>query len=152
MEIYNASLYDLNAIYAIEKESFEEPYPPSLLKSFMILFNDMFLIAKSSDDIVGYIIGGIRNGVMGHVISIAVKENFRGRGVAERLLVELERLFYDKKAKFSYLEVNVKNTRAISFYRKMGYRISGFRVDYYNKGVHAFIMQKPLVEVGSACE
>ncbi|MEM0016165.1 MAG: ribosomal protein S18-alanine N-acetyltransferase [Saccharolobus sp.] len=142
--ISNASEEDLAAIYKIEKDSFTDPYPLSLLKAYLILSNGLYFVARDNGKVVGYVIGIIQYGYRGHVVSIAVDKNYRNHGIGSKLLSTLEDKFKEFGAKYSYLEVNVNNSSAISFYYHNNYIISYLRKNYYGKGKHAFVMIKNL--------
>ena len=73
----------LDAIYEVERSSFERPYPKGLLKFYLLLNPRTFLIAKDSRSgrIVGYAVGLLQWGLVGHVISIAVLEEYRRKGI-----------------------------------------------------------------------
>jgi len=142
--INRATERDLNQIYDIEKESFENPYPFSLLRAYLYI-SDLYLVARKEDLILGYIIGIVQFNVRGHVVSIAVRKDWRNRGIGSMLLLELERRFRDLNCKYSYLEVSINNIPAISFYRKMGYIIVKFHKNYYGRGKHAYVMVKDLL-------
>ncbi|BAB67176.1 ribosomal protein S18-alanine N-acetyltransferase [Sulfurisphaera tokodaii] len=140
--ITNVDENDLPKVYEVEVESFEDPYPYSLLKAYYYLSRELFLVAKQGDDIVGYSLGIIQFGYRGHVVSIAVKKDYREKGIGSLLLKELEKRFKEYKCTHSYLEVNFKNKTAIEFYHKLGYIIVKLQKNYYGRGKHAFIMVK----------
>jgi len=80
-------------------------------------------------------------GRVGHLISIAVLEPYRGRGIGSALLRETIRVMkevYDVES--IYLEVRVSNNVAIRLYEKYGFikmrRIEG----YYTDGEDAYVM------------
>ncbi|BDC00249.1 ribosomal protein S18-alanine N-acetyltransferase [Saccharolobus caldissimus] len=142
--ITDASEEDLDQIYKIERSSFDNPYPYSLLKAYLILANKLYLIAKDNQTVVGYIIGIIQYGYRGHIVSIAVDKSYRKKGIGSKLLSSLEERFKSFGVKYSYLEVDVRNKSAISFYYRNGYIIAYLRKNYYGMGKHAFIMLKNL--------
>jgi len=145
--ITNANEDDLNEIYAIELESFENPYPYSLLRAYYFLAGDLFLVAKDEKGkVLGYSLGVIQYGYRGHVVSIAVKKTERKRGVGSMLLMRLESKFRLKGCSHSYLEVNYGNKDGISFYNKLGYKVVKLQLNYYGRNQHAFIMVKDLLD------
>ncbi|MEB2836642.1 MAG: GNAT family N-acetyltransferase [Desulfurococcales archaeon] len=80
-------------------------------------------------------------GRVGHLVSIAVLEEYRGRGIGSALLEETIRVMrevYDVES--VYLEVRVSNDIAIRLYEKYGFvkarRVKG----YYMDGEDAYIM------------
>ena len=67
-----------------------------------------------------------------HVTTIAVRPQFRGRGLGEVLLVALAEVAYDINARWLTLEVRVSNSVAQSLYRKYGFKPAGIRQRYYS--------------------
>ncbi len=90
--IRDARLEDLDAIFRIEETSFSDPYPKGLLKAFFYL-PGVYIVASSKEAVIGYAIGIIRYEKLGHVVSVAVNESTRRKGVGQRLMEEIiERL------------------------------------------------------------
>ena len=67
-----------------------------------------------------------------HVTTIAVRPQYRGRGLGELLLVGLSEIAYDINARWLTLEVRVSNEVAQSLYRKYGFKPAGIRQRYYS--------------------
>ena len=67
-----------------------------------------------------------------HITTIAVRSEFRGRGLGELLLVSLAEIALDINARWLTLEVRVSNSVAQSLYRKYGFKPSGVRHRYYS--------------------
>src|SRR5581483_5801734 len=65
-----------------------------------------------------------------HVTTIAVRPQFRGRGLGELLLVALAEIAYDINARWLTLEVRVSNSVAQALYRKYGFKPAGIRQRY----------------------
>ncbi|QKQ99740.1 ribosomal protein S18-alanine N-acetyltransferase [Metallosphaera tengchongensis] len=141
--ISDATAQDLQQIYEIEEESFENPYPLSLLRAYLFLADGLYLVAREDQHILGYTIGMRQFQTRGHVVSIATRGTQRRRGVGSSLLKILESRFEKIGCKYVYLEVNVKNRDAINFYLKHGYSIVRTRKNYYGRDKHAFVMLKP---------
>lgn len=76
-----------------------------------------------------------------HITTLAIRPDYRGKKIAQALLVyQLERL-YSEKIKFITLEVRVSNTAAIKLYEKFGFKSLGLRKKYYqNNNEDALIM------------
>ena len=81
---------------------------------------DLFLVAESEGEIIGSVLGGFdgRRGMMYH---LAVKAEYRRRGIASRLVDELERRLRDKGCIRYYLLVTLDNADAIRFYEDHGW-------------------------------
>ncbi|BBD73967.1 ribosomal-protein-alanine N-acetyltransferase RimI [Sulfodiicoccus acidiphilus] len=141
--IDNASLSDLEEVYEVERRSFEDPYPLALLKAYLFISGNLFVVARDGK-VVGYAVGVMQGRWRGHVISLAVEPEFRGAGLGKSLLGELHRRFGRLGCTYSFLEVGVSNEIALGLYRSLGYYVVGLKVGYYGRGKHAFIMVKDL--------
>jgi [ribosomal protein S18]-alanine N-acetyltransferase len=76
-----------------------------------------------------------------HIINIAVREAFRGKGLGELLLISSIDLATRLKATVLTLEVRASNTLAQNLYTKYGFRKMGVRRGYYTDNKEdAFIM------------
>ena len=76
-----------------------------------------------------------------HICTLALRPEWRGRGLGELLLVLLIERAHDRQADVVTLEVRVTNIRAQNLYRKYGFREVGRRKGYYSdNGEDALIM------------
>ena len=85
----------------------------------------------SQDFIVGYV-GIWFMSDEAHIISIAVRDAFRRRGVGELLLQGSLELAMIRKSRVMSLEVRVSNTGARALYEKYGFNKTGVRKGYYS--------------------
>jgi ribosomal-protein-alanine N-acetyltransferase len=83
-----------------------------------------------ADNIVGYAGLWILVGEA-HVVNIAVKQNYRGRGIGELLLISLFEMAMDACCNLITLEVRSSNFIARKLYEKYGFTITGIRPGYY---------------------
>lgn len=86
---------------------------------------------KSQDKIVGFAGFWIMAGEA-HMMSIAVEEAYRRRGIGELMLLKVIGMAIELKADFVALEVRVSNYGAQSLYRKYGFIEKGIRYGYYS--------------------
>ncbi len=151
-EVTNA---DLPEVIRINMESLPEHYTLTFWRNILYTWGKAFLVADICGKVVGYIMcrtvwrrsffRRFLMGRVGHIISIAVKEGYRGRGIGTRLLVEaMRRLYNHYGAKEVYLEVRVSNERAIKLYKKLGFKVAQRVERYYADGEDAYIMARPL--------
>jgi ribosomal-protein-alanine N-acetyltransferase len=68
------------------------------------------------------------------ILSVAVIQECRRRGVARQLLEEATRHLYREGARTIHLEVEDANVAAIALYRGMEFRENGKRAGYYAQG------------------
>ncbi|MCS7260681.1 MAG: ribosomal protein S18-alanine N-acetyltransferase [Anaerolineae bacterium] len=85
-----------------------------------------------------------------HISTIAVRQDVRGRGLGEFLLLGLLDEARRLGAQTATLEVRVSNTVARALYTKYGFRETGRRVAYYHdNNEDAIIMTTPVFTVGN---
>lgn len=152
MIIRRADKSDLNKVYLIEKDSFQEPWSRRFFEYFIDSDNTVFLIA-AEEDVLGYIIWQLESTSKlknfedlntGHLLNLAVGREHRRRKVASSLL---ERLFMeiDKyKPVATYLEVACSNQTAVNLYLKFNFQILSLIPKYYRLGGDAYLMVKVL--------
>ena len=104
-----------------------------------------YVIALNDGSIIGYAgIMVVAAGVPADLLTIAVLPDFRGQGIAQAMLAELENWAKSKGAKEVILEVDTKNESAIRLYNFARYEQISTRANYYALGVDALIMRKEL--------
>jgi ribosomal-protein-alanine N-acetyltransferase len=102
-----------------------------------------FILAIKDALIIGYAgIMVVAAGVPADLLTIAVLPDFRGQGIAQLMLAELESWAKAKGATEVILEVDTKNEGAIRLYEFAGYEKISTRANYYALGVDALVMRK----------
>jgi ribosomal-protein-alanine N-acetyltransferase len=155
IKIRPATDRDLDYIVAINIECLPEHYPLSFWIDHLSKFGDTFYVAEIDGKIAGYILTRIEEGPSffqhnkkikrGHIVSLAVREIYRGRGVASYLLSTiLGILSKTYEVPEAYLEVRVSNIVAINLYRKFGFVVIQTIPEYYLDGEDAYLMAKQL--------
>jgi len=146
-KIENASIQDLDKLCKIEMECFSrEAFSKQQIASLLANYNSLSLVAKINSETVGFIIGMIhieRNSLVGHILTIDVLPKYRRKGIAQRLLQEIEKIFAEKNVKTCRLEVREDNVAALRLYERLGYkRIS--KLKYYYGDAHGICLRKTL--------
>ena len=104
-----------------------------------------FILALNDGSIIGYAgIMVVAAGVPADLLTIAILPDFRGQGLAQVMLAELESWAKAKGATEIILEVDTKNESAIRLYKFSRYEEISTRANYYGLGVDALIMRKEL--------
>lgn len=144
---------DLEAIYEIERSSFPDPWSRRLFKEIHGSRGSYFFVATLNGRVVGYILGRVQRGSrgylfsasrsVGHILNIAVSQEFRRSGIGVKLMTTLEERFRRDSAEIARLEVRVSNLGAQRFYRELGYREKE-RVYLYYGDEDGLIMEKDL--------
>ncbi len=130
----------IDSVYEIERLSFKDPYPKYLFTMYAIISPETFLVAKVLDRVVGYVIGVVRGKLLGHIVSIAVHPEFRGRGIGKLLLSRCIEELRRVGVHVVRLEVRVSNYVAIKMYEKLGFRKAYIVRGYYSDGEDALVM------------
>ena len=120
----------IREIAQLERECFSAPWSEASLEEE--LYNPLasFIVAQRPDGaVLGY--AGL-HAVMdeGYIDNIAVREDYRGQGIADDLLDVFVR-FGQAHLAFLTLEVRPSNEAAIQLYYKHGFAQVGRRKDYY---------------------
>jgi ribosomal-protein-alanine N-acetyltransferase len=141
---------DVPEVININAETLPEHYSDYFYYEILSEFPETFLVAELGGDLVGYLMCRIEYGFShlkrlglarkGHVVSVAVKEQHRGKGVGTMLMRTSQEAMSKKSATECYLEVRVSNTEAIALYQRLGYRVSGRLEAYYKDGEAALVM------------
>ncbi len=139
----------------INAETLPENYSTFFYRDLYRRFPETFLVAEADGAIQGYMMCRIERGLSKlkslrpakqcHVVSIAVKEPYRRRGIASELMtVVMERAKENYGAKECFLEVRVSNEAAINLYEKLGFSKVKRNYGYYIDGEDAWVMAAPL--------
>ncbi|UCH57215.1 MAG: GNAT family N-acetyltransferase [Candidatus Bathyarchaeota archaeon] len=142
---------DLNRVKDINLECLPENYSSFFYRDLYRRFPETFLVAEADGDIQGYIMCRIERGLSKlktlrparqcHVVSIAVREAYRRRGIATALITRaMERGMENYNASECFLEVRMTNNAAISFYEKLGFSKAKRNFGYYMDGEDAWVM------------
>jgi [ribosomal protein S18]-alanine N-acetyltransferase len=125
---------DLPSILKIEKTSFgPDAWPPKLFREYARACPKLFLVAAAGRRIVGYSIACIARQAA-ELASIAVLPEFRGRGVATRLLKALMNKIRREGIASMWLMVRSDNKTAAALYRKLGFVRTSRVPGYYEDG------------------
>jgi ribosomal-protein-alanine N-acetyltransferase len=147
IKIETATIELLDKLCEIEKQSFQkEAFTKQQIVYLITSYNSITLVARGNDEIVGFAIGSIelnRGTTNGHVLTIEALPSYRRRGIAKRLLKELETFFKEKGAVESRLEVREDNVPAVNLYLKLGY-IPVVKLERYYKDAHGLYLKKKL--------
>lgn len=132
---------DIMQIAELEAECFRDPWNFRMLSDSFCNENTRTCAAVEDGKLLGY---GflILAGDEADLANIAVAPGFRRRGIAEKILGNLEAEAAAEKVRRIFLEVRVSNTPALSLYLKSGYTGVYARKRYYGNGEDALVMRK----------
>lgn len=141
---------DIPSVIKINLSSLPEHYSDYFFQSILRELPEAFIVAEISNEVIGYVMCKIEYGFSnfrklgfvkkGHVVSIAVKETDRGKGVGKVLMEEAINGIVSRKSDEIYLEVRTSNNGAIKMYENLNFQIKTKLRAYYRDGEDAFLM------------
>ena len=134
---------DLKRVFEIENMSFNQSYGIDMFQQLYEM-GVGFLVAEEEGYVIGYVIFWIKYENQGHIISIAVDENYRRSGAGTQLLVKAISILSLLNITAIYLEVNENNEGAVEFYKTFHFKIDRVVPGYYEDGDGAIIMYLPI--------
>jgi len=132
LQIVPMRVSDLPAVHAIERASFDSPWPADAYRSELETNRlAQYLVVRVGDEIAAF--GGMWLMVdEAHVITFAVHPSWRRQHVGDRLLLAMLDIAIDAGAREATLEVRLSNLPARRLYEKFGFRPVGLRPRYYS--------------------
>jgi ribosomal-protein-alanine N-acetyltransferase len=121
---------DLGNLLEVEEEAFSSPWNRNMYLRELERLDACYLVARMGRLLVGY--GGMLVILdEAHIMTLAVRDDYRRQGIATRLLLNLISEAEAKGGRFLTLEVRKSNEAAINLYKKFGFQIMGERKHYY---------------------
>ncbi len=144
MEIGLFNSADLDTLYKIDQECFPPgiSYSRKELARFIQHKLSKTWVARSGQQIVGFVVLGREPQQVGHIVTIDVVESARGAGVGTGLMKTAEDWARRQGLRLIYLETMEDNRTAQSFYLVHGYVKVEEIANYYSTGQTAWVMVK----------
>jgi ribosomal-protein-alanine N-acetyltransferase len=95
----------------------------------------------SESELVGFCVAELEDAV-GYVVTLDVAPHWRRRGLARRLMEEVEAHVCSAGGVGMSLHVYAGNAGAIRFYEGMDYGRAGMAEGFYGRGMHALVYRK----------
>ena len=141
---------DIISVMEINMKTLPEHYSDYFYESLLSDLPESFLIAEKEGISIGYIMCKSEFGFSnfkklgfvkkGHVVSVAVLDNFRGSGIGSALVEEAFKGVKEKQCDEMYLEVRCSNIDAVRLYEKLGMSVKQRLRSYYRDGEDAYMM------------
>lgn len=131
---------NLSDLEKLENSCFkEESYSKALLENDLNNKNRKQYFAYYNDELIGYINFEV---ILDEIdlLKICVIKEFRGYGVASKLMKKMLEYKNENDIKQIFLEVNSKNISAIKLYEKFNFKQQNIRKNYYKNGDDALIL------------
>ncbi|WP_020406661.1 GNAT family N-acetyltransferase/peptidase C39 family protein [Hahella ganghwensis] len=141
-----ANINDLAALIDLENRCFQtDRLSRRNFKHMLKAESAVLHIAEIDNKLAAYIITLFHRGTsLARLYSIAVDPNFRGYGLARKLIELSEQTAIERRCIFMRLEVRTDNQDAIRLYEKLGYQQFGIYHDYYEDHLDALRFQKQI--------
>ncbi|WP_144122421.1 GNAT family acetyltransferase [Catellatospora sichuanensis] len=111
---------DYDAVVAVWATAGREVVPRAELEAKLIRDPELFLVAETDDELVGVVMGTY-DGRRGWILRLAVRPEHRRRGIAGRLVGELEKRFRQLGCPRVNLLVMPDNAAGLRFWQALGY-------------------------------
>ncbi len=136
---------DITAVCDIELACFSDPWSLETIKEGIESPFDTWLVLDEEEAVKGYCVFRIIAGE-GELFRIAVLPEYRGGGLAKKLMERLAEYSKEKAVASIFLEVRESNKIARNLYKSYGFEEEGIRKNYYqNPSENAVIMRNHLI-------
>ena len=137
---------DLEAVAALEAQTFSMPWSVQGFADTLMREDVLFLVASEGDRLLCYV-GVYCTADEGEITNVAVSKEARRRGVGRGLLEALTEALAKRSIFRIVLEVRVSNEAAIRLYEQMDFVVAGTRKNFYEKPTEdAYVMvREPVV-------
>lgn len=144
-----ASVDDIDKLLVLEARCFDTDRLARRNFHWMIRkAHSALLVAMHEDVLAGYILVLFHAGTsLARIYSIAVSPDYRGHGLADRLLTAAEEASRAADSVYMRLEVRPDNLPAIKLYEKHGYRQFGIYPGFYEDETDALRYEKRILLV-----
>ena len=145
--IRRATAADFPVLLDIDKDSFPPgvAYDSLELSYFMSRRGAQTLVLEEDGTIAAFLLMEVhRNTNTATIVTLDVREAFRRRGFASRLIEQSEEILAEHSIEVYDLQVDVENAVAIAFYTKHGFEPARVLRNYYSNGNDAYLMVKKL--------
>ncbi|RPA95047.1 acyl-CoA N-acyltransferase [Choiromyces venosus 120613-1] len=138
----------LESIRTLISSDLSEPYSIYVYRYFLYQWGDLCYMAMSEDKMIGVVVSKLethRGGPLrGYIAMLAVKQEYRGRGIATNLVKMAIKAMIERDADEVALETEITNTAAMRLYEGLGFLRSKRLHRYYLNGNSAFRLVLPL--------
>lgn len=137
---------DRERLWRLDRLCFEPgiAYSRRELERFLEFPRAVCLVAESGPNLCGFGLAYREPSEIVHLVTLDVHPDWRRQGVGRRLLESILAGAVTAGARRAVLQVDVRNSGAIAFYRTFGFRRSRRLSSYYAPGLDAFEMSSDL--------
>ena len=141
MIIRKAEPGDVSKLYVLESKLFTtDNFPLSRASLAYHVQNNLLYLAVDDGCFAGYVLVLVKRS-KAKLYSIGVSEEYRGRGVADKLLEQASKELISLGFESTRLEVRTDNRAAIKLYKKVGFTAIKRLKSFYRDGCDAYLME-----------
>ncbi|MFX0171795.1 MAG: GNAT family N-acetyltransferase [Candidatus Hodarchaeota archaeon] len=155
IKIRKATLNDVQEIHDLLSDSFTPYYQYFTHKAYIkTVVTPVTIKKRIKGQKTDVLVASFRNKIVGtasieiqkegrlHIRSMAIKHDFQNRGIGNLILEEIDEIALNKHSKIISLECFEPLSKAVSLYKKVGYKLTGKKRNYH--GITIFEMSKDL--------
>ena len=120
---------DVPVIVAIERAAYQFPWSEGIFRDCLRV-GYVCRVVDVGGEPTGYGIMSVGAGEA-HILNVCIRDEYRGRGLARKILLYLLDRARASGMREAFLEVRPSNTAAAQLYRSMGFEQVGMRRGYY---------------------
>jgi len=124
---------DIPMVVTIERSAYQFPWSEGIFRDCLRV-GYVCRVVDAGGDMGGYGIMSVGAGEA-HILNVCVREEYRGRGYARKMLQYLMNRARASGMQQAFLEVRPSNTAAARLYHSMGFEQVGIRRGYYQATV-----------------
>lgn len=141
MIVRNVGPDDIYTVIDLEYQNFDYPYPPEVINFLYESHRDTFLVAEKEREVIGFVIGIVQK-KEGHILVIAIRDDYKKKGIGTFLMKKLIEIYKKKGITQLKLEVRASNVAALSMYKNLGFKITNRLKHYYENGEDGFLLRR----------
>lgn len=131
-EIREMTPQDVPQAAALEAQIFSQPWSEKGFLDTLHSQDALYLTVWGEGNLLAYC-GFLQSFETADIMNVAVREEYRRRGIAYAMLAELMNRGRQRGIKRYTLEVRAGNTAALQLYARLGFESAGIRKNFYEK-------------------
>jgi ribosomal protein S18 acetylase RimI-like enzyme len=135
---------DLSTVVRLVESIFSERYDVSMYMNLFQSWPDGFHVVDLDGRVVAFILGMISAPRQARVLLLGVEPSYWGQGLGSQLMWTFMKAAAALPADSITLELRMSNQRALAFYYRLGFTVTGMIPNYYKDGESAHVMQRPM--------
>ncbi len=146
IDVLPARADDLDAIVAVEAQSYTYPWSRNLIQGSLESVHALNYVARDrrSTGVRGFMLNLLIADEL-HVLNLAVHPLYRRSGIGNRLMEASLAAARERGAVVAFLEVRRSNIQALTLYINRGFNVIGVRRGYYSDNKEDALVMKKII-------